>query len=51
MGVFLIKGMNPTTHQFDYHPVNPNEIIKLLKACRHAGNRLYILSNLSLEKL
>lgn len=49
MGVFLIKGMNPVTHQMDYHPVNLNEIIKLLKLCKENGHNVYVLSNLSLE--
>jgi FMN phosphatase YigB (HAD superfamily) len=49
MGVFLIKEMNPITHQMDYYPVNLNEIIKLLKLCKKNGHQLYVLSNLSLE--
>ena len=49
MGVLLIKTMNPQSQQFDYHPVNFNEIVKLLKACRDANNGLYVLSNLSVE--
>lgn len=49
MGVLLVKTLDTTTGQFNYHPVNFNEIVKLLRACRDAGNRLFILSNLSVE--
>lgn len=49
MGVLLTKSLNPFTKQFDYHPVNLSEIVKLLKLCKQNGNKLYILSNLSTE--
>ena len=49
MGVLLVKALNPVTHQPEYRPVNFNEVIKLLKACKNANNGLYILSNLSVE--
>lgn len=49
MGVLLIKNLNPVTHQMDYHPVNLNEIVKLLKLCKKNGHSLYVLSNLSFE--
>jgi FMN phosphatase YigB (HAD superfamily) len=47
MGVLLIKNLNPISKQFEYHPVNFSEIIKLLKLCKSSENKLYILSNLS----